>query len=108
MPPQPVIAPNFDEAKLTQASERRLEILDHMQGTILIGLRTKTAEEESSGFQYATQFFHRLNRVGEVLKNIHRRHHIEGLACHAADLHVKELRPQFSVLKAPPAECQHG
>ena len=50
MSPDPLVSPNLDKAKLAQASEAWLKVLDDMERMVLVWFGVETAKEESARF----------------------------------------------------------
>ena len=106
--PNPIIAPDLLEAKLSQALEDGPEILNDVQRPVFIRVGLEAGEQVCPGLHGPAKVLHGAHRVKQVLENVHGRHEIEGLAGKALCLEVDILALQFSQLQTPFAEPEQG
>src|SRR5262249_17485627 len=102
--PNPIIAPDLLEAKLSQALVDGPEILDDVQGPVLISVSLEAGEQVCPWFHGPAEIIHGAHRVKQVLENVHGRHEIEGLTWKALCLEVNILPLQLSQIQTPFAE----
>src|SRR5262245_13709764 len=104
MSPQPVVAPDLDEAMLPDAGERRVEIRDDVLWTVGVDIGVKPPVQVPARLQGASDVVDRPDGVGEVLEHVHRGHDVEAVRGQGARLQIDEARSQASRLETPLTE----
>ena len=79
-----------------------------MLRAVLVGLSGESAEEKAPALQRDREPINSLDRIGEMLEDIHRRDHVEGIGRKRGVFQIDELRRQASSLHAPLAESEQS
>ena len=84
------------------------EIEHDVLRAVLVGLSGESAEEKAAALQGDREMIDSLDRIGEMLEDVHRRDHIEGIGRKRRVLQVDELCRQAASLHAPTAESEQS
>ena len=104
--PQPLISPHLREAPRREPLKRWAEIEHDVLRTVLVRLSGESAEEKAAPLQRDGEMIDSLDRIGEMLEDVHRRDRIEGIGWKRRVFQINELPRQASSLHAPPAESE--
>ena len=93
MTPQPIIPPHLHEAERLKTAERRLEVENDVLGPFRILVRREAAEDVAARPEGRRQSVDGLHRIREMLEDVHRGDHIEGLGGRVPDVLRSRICP---------------
>jgi len=101
-------SPHLRKAPRREPLKHWAEIEHDVLRTVLVGLGGEAAEEEAAARQRNSEMIDSLDRIGEMLEDVHRRDHVEGIGWKRRVFQIDELRRQASSLHAPLAESEQS
>ena len=106
MSPKPVVTPDLHQLELAHAREGRLEVADDVVGAVGVFFGVDPREQQASPLEGPPQVLDGLDRIGEVLEDVHRQDHVEAFLGQGRRFQVNEGSGHASSVETPATEVE--